>query len=640
MSRMTSNRGARLVPAPGSSVDARPFAGHCIDNRKVDLVVVGVEVEEQLVDLVHDLGDTSVGPVHLVDHQDHRQVERQRFAQHEAGLGQRPFGRVDQQQNAVDHGEGPLDLTTEVRVSRRVQDVDLDVAAAHGGVLGQDGDAALSLEVHRVHHPVHFLGVVGERAGLTQHGVYQRGLAMIDVGDDGDVAEVGTAGHEAGQATDQLALPVLSVPVTGDQDPQPSPPGLPQQGRSVDDVIDDLTAKRANDVQWADGRAFGMVYDGGPSVHEVAERAATLYLHENALNTKAFPSLASIQSETVAWTAALLNGPATASGFLTSGGTESILCGVKAARERGRAERGITEPEMVLAESAHAAFHKAGHLFGIKVNKAPVDAGWRADVDAMAAMVNDKTVLVVGSAPQYPQGVIDPIANIAALAQSVDANCHVDACMGGFVLPFAERLGYDLPPWDFRVEGVSSISADIHKLGYAPKGVSVILHRTKELRRYQTFVFDDWLGGFYASPNLQGTRSGLPMAAAWAVMQHLGIDGYTELTRTTLANADAMRAGVAAIDGIRVLGDGVFHLVAIASDPDADHPLDVFALGDALLARGWFHDRQGPPDSLHSTVSNSNTGVMDAYLADLADAAEEVRGKQAADRATNYATLE
>ena len=313
---------------------------------------------------------------------------------------------------------------------------------------------------------------------------------------------------------------------------------LGQRGRPVDEVIAELAAKRDGDVRWADGRAFGMVFDGGPGVHEVARQAAELYLHENALNTAAFPSLRSIQSEVVGWTAGLLNAPETAAGFLTSGGTESILCGVKAARERGRAERGIDQPEMVLAESAHAAFHKGAHLFGIDVHKVPVRDDWTADVDAMADRINDNTVLVVGSAPQYPQGVVDDIPSIAALAAEAGANCHVDACMGGFVLPFAERLGRDVPPWDFRVEGVSSISADIHKLGYAPKGVSVILHRTKELRRHQTFLFDDWLGGFYATPNLQGSRSGLPMAAAWAVMQHLGVDGYTGLTRTVLDNAD------------------------------------------------------------------------------------------------------
>jgi sphinganine-1-phosphate aldolase len=416
---------------------------------------------------------------------------------------------------------------------------------------------------------------------------------------------------------------------------------LNEAGRPVDEVIAELSAKRADDVRWADGRTFGLVYDGGPGVHEVAEAAAAMYLHENALNTQAFPSLGAIQSEVVGWTADLLHGGDTASGFLTSGGTESILCAVKAARERGRAERGITAPEMVLAESAHAAFHKAAHLFGITVHKTPVRPDWTADVEAMAAHVNDQTVLIVGSAPQYPQGVIDPIPAIAALAESVGASCHVDACMGGFVLPFAERLGRTIAPWDFRVAGVTTISADIHKLGYAPKGVSVILHRTKELRRYQTFVFDDWLGGFYASPNLQGTRSGLPMACAWAVMSHLGIEGYVELTRATLDNADRIRAGIAAIDGIGVLGDGDLHLIALAADPAAaGEPVDVFALGDALRARGWYLDRQGPPDSLHSTVSNSNTGVIDQYLDDLAASVAEVSGTTTLDRSTTYATLD
>ncbi len=415
---------------------------------------------------------------------------------------------------------------------------------------------------------------------------------------------------------------------------------LGQHGRSVDEVIGELGRKRAHDVRWRDGRAFGMVYDGGPGVHEAAERAAALYLHENALNTKAFPSLGAIQSEVVGWTADLLHGPATTAGFLTSGGTESILCAVKAARERARAERGITEPEMIVAESAHAAFHKGAHLFGLELRKAPVNPDWTADVGAMADLVSGNTVLIVGSAPQYPQGVIDDIPGIAELATAAEANCHVDACMGGFVLPFAERLGHDVAPWDFRVDGVTSISADIHKLGYVPKGVSVILHRTKELRRYQTFVFDDWLGGFYASPNLQGTRSGLPMAAAWAVMQHLGIDGYVDLTRVTLANADQMREGIAAIDGVRVLGDGRFHLIAMSHEPDDPDPIDVFALADALERRGWFHDRQKPPDSLHSTVSNSNTGAIDDYLETLASCVAEVRGVTTDDRSTNYATLE
>lgn len=415
---------------------------------------------------------------------------------------------------------------------------------------------------------------------------------------------------------------------------------LPRAGLPADDVINELTAARSGDVDWRGGRTFGLVFHGGPSVHDVAERAARLYLHENALNLAAFPSLARIQSDVVGWTAGLFHAPPAAAGFMTSGGTESIQCAVLAARERARAERNVTAPEIVVADSAHAAFHKSAHLFGLAVRSVPVGPDWRADVDAMADAVNGNTVLVVGSAPQYPQGVIDDIPALARLAASVDANCHVDACMGGFVLPFAERLGRSIPPWDFRVDGVHSVSADVHKLGYAPKGASVILYRTKELRRYQTFRFDAWLGGLYASPNLQGTRAGLPMAAAWAVMRHLGVDGYLELTERTLATADRMRAAIADVEGVRVLGHGDLHLVAMASDPAATSPLDVFAVGEGLAARGWHHDRQGPPDALHSTVSNGNATSIGAWEADLRGVATEVRGRQAADRSTSYATLE
>jgi sphinganine-1-phosphate aldolase len=414
---------------------------------------------------------------------------------------------------------------------------------------------------------------------------------------------------------------------------------LPETGTTKGEVVAALAAKRVDDVRWQDGRTFGMVYDPGPEVHEVVEAVAPMFLHDNALNTLAFPSLARIQSEVVGMTADLLHGEG-AAGFVTSGGTESILLAVKAARDRARAERGVTAPEMVLPVSAHAAFHKAAHYFGLTVRRVPVRQDWRADVDAAAAAVTSDTALVVGSAPQYPQGVIDPIPELAGLAAEVGANFHTDACMGGFVLPFKELLGEEVAPWDFRVDGVTTISADIHKLGYAPKGVSVLLHRDKALRSYQTFVFEDWLGGFYASPGMQGTRSALPMACAWAVMHHLGLEGYLRLTRIALDTAARMAEGVRAVPGLVVLGQPEAHLVAISADPGAEHPVDVFALGDALGRRGWFHDRQKPPDTLHATVSAGNAPVIDEYLVDLGTCVDEVTGVRAEDRSTNYATLE
>ena len=415
---------------------------------------------------------------------------------------------------------------------------------------------------------------------------------------------------------------------------------LPEHGLSKDEILAALEAKRVGDVRWQEGRTFGMVFDGGSELHEVAEAVAVRFLHDNALNTQAFPSLAEIQSEVVASTAALVHAPNGAAGFMTSGGTESILAAVKAARDQGRADRGVTAPEIVLPDTAHAAFHKAAHYFGLAVRKVAAAPDFRADVGAMASCVNANTVLVVASAPQYPHGVIDPIPELAALAADAGVNFHVDACMGGFVLPFMELLGYPVAPWDFRVDGVTSISADVHKLGYAPKGASVVVYRTKELRRYQTFVFDDWLGGFYGSSGVLGSRSALPMATAWAVMHHLGIDGYKRLTEATIQAARRMIKGVGAVEGVTVLGQPEAHLLAISAEPGWEARLDIFSVGDALARRGWFHDRQTPPESLHATVSAGNAPMIDEYLTDLATAVAETGERRTEDRSTTYASLE
>ena len=411
---------------------------------------------------------------------------------------------------------------------------------------------------------------------------------------------------------------------------------LPDEGASRDAIVAELTDRKRGDVDWESGRCFSLVYDGGDEVREVARAAVELYLEDNALNTQAFPSLGSLQSDVIKACAGLCHG-ADAAGTMTGGGTESILMAVKAARERGRVDRGITEPEMVLPASAHAAFHKAASYFGVDAVVVPVDTDWRADVDAMADALTPKTVLVVGSAPTYPQGVIDPIPELAELALHAGASFHTDACMGGFILPFAEQLGYDVPPWDFRVPGVTSISADVHKLGYAPKGASVILHRTRDLRRHQTFVFDDWLGGFYASPAMAGSRPGGPIAAAWAVMHFLGQAGYRALTQQALDAAARLAAGIGAIPELAVLGEPRWHLLAFAAE---DPAVDVFAVGDALAAQGWYLDRQTPPDSLHATVSAGNASMIDTLTADLAAAVAHQRGKRATDRSTDYATLD
>ncbi len=304
---------------------------------------------------------------------------------------------------------------------------------------------------------------------------------------------------------------------------------LPHVGRPREEVLAQLEAMRERDVDWRSGRAFTLAYHAGEEVLELQADAFVRFMDDNGLNPDAFPSSRQLQADVVAMTASLLDAPPDAAGFLTTGGTESLLMAVKAARERGR-ERGVTEPEMVLPTTAHAAFEKAAHYFGVKSVRIEIGDDYRADPSAMADAVTDNTVLVVGSAPQYPQGVIDPIEDIAAICANRDISCHVDACMGGITLPMLERLGHPIPPWSFRVPGVTSISVDLHKFGYTAKGVSVIVHRSRELRSYQTFFTDNWLGGAYGSSAVLGTKSVGPWAAAWAVMQHLGEDGYLRLT--------------------------------------------------------------------------------------------------------------
>ena len=323
-----------------------------------------------------------------------------------------------------------------------------------------------------------------------------------------------------------------------------------------------------------------------------------------------------------AWSPTSCTAEIDAAGFLTTGGTESLLMTVKAARERGRRERGITDAEMVLPTSAHAAFEKAAHYFGVKSVRVPVGDDYRADVDAMAGAITDRTVLVVGSAPQYPQGVIDPIEAIAALAAERDISCHVDACMGGITLPMLERLGEPVPPWDFRVDGVTSISVDLHKFGYAAKGASVIVHRTKDLRSYQTFFTDNWTGGAYGSSAVLGTKSVGPWAAAWAVMQYLGEDGYLRLTKQARDATRRLVDAIRAQPGLVVRGEPEVTLVAFGSDDDA---LDIYAVADALRQRGWYLDRQDPPPSLHATVNAVHAAVMDRFVEDLVAAVGQVR---------------
>ncbi|HEX4245172.1 MAG TPA: aminotransferase class V-fold PLP-dependent enzyme [Acidimicrobiales bacterium] len=328
----------------------------------------------------------------------------------------------------------------------------------------------------------------------------------------------------------------------------------------------------------------------------------------------------------------------------------------KTARDWGRTQRltggsggltrgtapATTRPNMVLATSAHAAFEKASHYFDVESRRIPVGPDFRADVDAMADAIDDDTVLIVGSAPSYPQGVIDPISDLASLASERGILCHVDACLGGFILPFLGELGHVDKQWDFTVPGVTSISADLHKYGYGSKGVSVVLYRTAELARLQPFLTTNWLGGLYGSPSMAGTRPAGPIAAGWAVLQFLGESGYLRLTEDTYQAARALRSAIEGLPGLAVRGDPDATVMAFGGDLiDADS-IDTFALGDALADRGgWFFDRQSPPDSLHATVHAGHAAVIDDLIADLTAVAGElaVTGVRATDRATTYGTV-
>ena len=394
---------------------------------------------------------------------------------------------------------------------------------------------------------------------------------------------------------------------------------------------------RTRDVRWREGRAFSLAYNAGPDALAVAEEAYRRFSGENALNTDAFPSLKRIQAEVVAMAGVWLGATPQSAGFMTSGGTESILMAVKAARDRLLALRGIRNPNMVLPTSAHAAFAKAGAYFGVEVRRVAVQPDWRANVVAMRDVTDENTVLIVGSAPQYPQGVIDDIVGIAKIAIDFDINCHVDACMGGVTLAYLARLGENIAPWNLQVPGVSSISVDLHKFGYTSKGASVIIYATKHLRSFQGFITDDWLGGFYGSSGVLGTKSGGSMASAWAVMHFLGDDGYLRLTRqareATLQLADFVRESQDLV--LRAEPESTL-LCFGARDPSA---LNVFAVADELSKRGWYVDRQTPPDSLHCTVNAIHHDKIDWFTNDLHECVAIALGQQSSGSVGTYGTL-
>lgn len=387
----------------------------------------------------------------------------------------------------------------------------------------------------------------------------------------------------------------------------------------------------ADDVPCQERLVAGTVYDAGDDVVEVAKDAYLQFFSTNALYPNTFPSVRRFEVEIIDRAAGLLNGP-DATGSVTSGGSESILMAVKSARDRARVRHPeITDPEMVVPASAHPAFWKAAHYFGVRPIKTPLCADTHLlDVDAYLAAVTDRTVLMVGSAPSLTLGMVDPIPDMARVAAERDINFHVDSCVGGYFLPFAERLGERFPLFDFRVPGVTTISADLHKFGYAAKGASTLISRDEEIFAHQIFRFgapertDDW----YVTPSMTGTRPGAAVAAAWAVMSYLGVDGYLRVVRETLQHVRAFQAGINAIDGLRVMGNPVMTVFGYASDT-----LDIFAVADGMQDRGWQVARDTwPVPAIRFMQSLGHAPYFAPYLEDLRAVAARVRNGELVSR--------
>ncbi len=404
---------------------------------------------------------------------------------------------------------------------------------------------------------------------------------------------------------------------------------LPEAGESWDSLLVRMDDMSARDVKWRDGRAAVYVFNAGADVERVQKEAYARFASENGLGPAAFPSLARMEREVVGFGLGLLHAPDGAAGNMTGGGTDSILMAVKAARDFARARGKTGRFNLVLPRSAHPAFDKACALMEIEVRRTPLK-DYLADPEAMAAAVDAQTMMIVGSAPCFPYGLVDPIEALGRLAESGDLWLHVDACVGGYFAPFARMNGAAVPPFDFEVAGVSSMSADLHKYGYCAKGASTVFFRTEALRKHMIFEVDAWPAGKMVTPTLAGTRPGGAIAAAWAVMNYLGVAGYRARHALVQETRARIEAGVRA-QGYEVVGTPVLGIVAFTR---AD--IDCFAVLKGMFERGWVTSAITDPKGLHLMLSPVHADVADAYLADLAAATDGARGASEAAAPARY----
>ncbi|MEZ5274470.1 MAG: aminotransferase class V-fold PLP-dependent enzyme [Ilumatobacteraceae bacterium] len=400
---------------------------------------------------------------------------------------------------------------------------------------------------------------------------------------------------------------------------------FPEDGRPRQDILREIVEMaETEDSPYHEGKISGSIYSGDEEHYEFLNEVFGHYSHANVLQRDMYPSATRFEGEIIAMTADMLHAPEPV-GVLTSGGTESLMNPLLVARERGR-ERGITRPNVVMPVTAHPALLKGAHYFGIEVRHAAVTDRFVADMASVRSLVDGDTVSLVGSAGTYPHGLVDPIAELSDLAVERDTLLHVDGCLGGFILAWGEDLGYPVPVFDFRLPGVTSISADTHKYGFGLKGSSVLLYRTAELRRHQYFIVPDWPGGLYTSPGMSGSRSGGIIAAAWAAMVSLGRSGYRAIAADIFATAAAVRRAIEAVPELRVLGDPFFN-VAFTTTPDSG--LDIFLVNDFLASRRWRMNGLQRPAALHFCITRPNTqpGVVDRFAADLLEAVAYAREK-------------
>jgi sphinganine-1-phosphate aldolase len=396
---------------------------------------------------------------------------------------------------------------------------------------------------------------------------------------------------------------------------------FPEKGISKEELFSFLDEVKKADGDWRNGKIFSLIYNPGDDLVPIADEAYKRFLNENFLNPLTFPSLLKMEQEVVSMVADLIGGGEDVAGNMSSGGTESIMLVVKAARDYARVKfPGIKNPQLVLPLSAHPAFHKAAHYLGIKTVMVPLDNDYKADIKFLEQAINENTILVVGSAPSYPHGIIDPISEMSEIAQTKNVWFHVDMCLGGFVLPFVKKLGHELPAYNFSNRGVNSISADIHKYGYIPKGASVILYRNAELRSFQYYCYADWPGGIYATPTIMGARSGGAIASSYVVIKYLGLEGYLALMKKAIEATSSLIKGVNSINGLNVLGKPQATVFAFGS---AD--VDIYFLAYELQSKGWYLDSQQFPPSLHMTVSPVHTMIIGQFLEDLSVCTHKVK---------------